>query len=71
METAPAFLVGTHPYAFRSGEAAEIVGVKTVFPKNGRTPRPCFEVKYQDGVIDYTPVSEVENGNYAIICKKS
>lgn len=40
----------THPYSFRSGEWASIVGMKQ-----------CFIVEYADGVRDYVAIIDVEN----------
>ena len=69
MKTAIAFLKGKHPYAFRSGETAGIIGVKLVKPEPRLDQRPCFETKFPDGEIDLVPISEVENGNYEIVSK--
>ena len=42
----------THPYGFRSGEWAELVGLNF-----DHIPlRPCFFVRFPDGVTDYWPV---------------
>ncbi len=67
MQTVPAFLKGQHPYAFRAGEQAEVVGFKVVTPDGHHEPRPCFEVKYEDGKTDFVPLSSLKDGSYAIV----
>lgn len=47
---AAAYFIARHPSLFRVGQAARIVGV--VFA-NGR---PCFHLRYADGVEDDTPI---------------
>lgn len=63
--SSPCYLVGVHEWAFRPGEAAEILRVVMVTPEPNE-PRPCFEVRYKDGKIDYVPLSELESA-YAIV----
>lgn len=46
----PAYFVPLHPDMFRSGRSALIVGVLMM---NGR---PCFHLRYPDGVEDMTPI---------------
>lgn len=70
-----AYLVGKHPYTFRCGESALITGVKMLSPQRRSggyyEPRPVYEVTYDDGTIDYSPISDVEVGVYEITNKKS
>lgn len=56
MKTEPCYYVGTHHYSFRPGKPALILGVVSVTP-DGEEPRPCFHVRYPDGVEDYSPIS--------------
>lgn len=63
--TQKAYIVGVHPYAFRSGEAAEIIGTKYVKP-TGHNWRIAFKVEYADGFIDYVAFEDVTSGNYEI-----
>lgn len=71
--TQTAYIVGVHHYSFRVGQAAEILGIKYVKPfGKDRFNQPyewrlAYIVKYDDNVIDYVAISDVENGNYAII----
>ena len=46
----PAYFIGLHPYGFRTGQPALILGVVVI---NGR---PCFHLRYPDGVEDDTPI---------------
>jgi hypothetical protein len=60
MNITEAYYIGTHPDSFRSGEAAKIEGV--VFADSASSERrACFQVKYGDGRIDYSPISDVNN----------
>ncbi len=59
-------IIGKHRYSFRKGEKALVVEVKMLYPDN-LPPRPCFVSIFDDGKIDYVPVSEVSNGNYKLI----
>lgn len=71
MQLEKAYYVGTHPCAFRSGEAAEIVGIEMVRPDAAtRVLRAaewceCFRLKYGDGQTDLVPVWDRDN--YSII----
>jgi hypothetical protein len=60
-------LLGTNRYAYRNGESARITGVYQVRPHLGADPRMCYQIQYDDGVIDYVPLSEVEDRKYTII----
>ncbi|MEI6057695.1 MAG: hypothetical protein WCQ60_01845 [bacterium] len=53
-----AFLVGIHPYAFRPGTPAEIIGVYFATPKGHKT-RPCYRIRFSDGKKDWVPLSEI------------
>ena len=57
MESNKAYLVGIHPYYFRCGEPAEIIGVVIATPKDSE-PRPCFHIRFEDGEEDYIPLSD-------------
>lgn len=48
----PCYIRATHPYAFRSDEWAEVVGVKMV------NKRPCWLVLFRDGRTDLWPVED-------------
>lgn len=54
-----AYYRGTHPYSFRTGERAEIIGVRLV------NKRPCFLVLYPDGVTDLCLIFE-DRDNYLL-----
>ncbi len=58
--TKRAFLVGTHPYSFRSGKPAEILGVEFATPE-GETSRPCYRIRFNDGYVDGVPMSDTKN----------
>lgn len=51
---------GTHGWSFRPGEWARIIGVKIVTPP-GLSPRPCYQLQYVDGAIDYIAISDVDH----------
>jgi len=70
MKIEQTYLVGKHHYAFRSGEPALITGVRTIQPDYSHPARVCYEILFPDGVIDYVPVSEVENENH-VFCTKN
>lgn len=44
------YFVGTHPRMFRKGQPARIEGIVTMYG------RPCFRVRYPDGVEDQSPI---------------
>lgn len=52
---------GTHRYSFRSGEWAALVGYVMVIPDDSNEPRQAFMVRYNDGTVDYIPVSDANN----------
>lgn len=45
---------GTHPYSFRTGEWARVIG--TIFKD-----RVCFVLEYYDGALDYAAVIDTKN----------
>jgi hypothetical protein len=49
---------GTHPYVFRSGQWAELVGTQDD-PESGRR---CYAVKFPDGEVDWWPVEDEAAG---------
>ena len=57
------WITGLHPYAFRAGESAQIIGVSMETPE-GQDPRPCFEIRFEDGGKDFVPISDL--GNYQL-----
>jgi hypothetical protein len=67
--TQKAYCVGVHHYAFRVGQAGEIIGLKFVKPTSGRIKydwRLAYIVQYDDGFKDFVSLSDVEAGNYVI-----
>lgn len=62
-----AFYVGIHPYSFRAGTPAEIIGVKMITPAYG-DQRACFHCRYEDGKEDFHPISDISS--YRIISKE-
>ncbi len=60
-----AYYIGTHHYSFRCEEAAEIIGVEMIQPKESDDWRACYRVKYADGKEDLCPVAE--HANYKIV----
>ena len=55
----PAFIRGINVYSFRRYEWAELIGVRIVTPGD-HEPRPCYMVLYEDGFIDYLPITDHE-----------
>ena len=50
---------GVHPYCFRSGEWASIVGIVHVTPDDEGLPeRLCWNIGFDDGVYDHWPMCE-------------
>lgn len=49
---------GTHPYIFRSGEWAELIGTMD----DPETGRRCYAVKFPDGATDWWPVDDTAAG---------
>ncbi len=54
MKTEKAYMIGTHPYSFRSGEAAEIIGVVFIETDDAEW-RLNYHIRFADGVEDYFP----------------
>lgn len=68
MKTEKAYLIGTHAYSFRSGEPAEIIGIKLVESAPGLKLlkwRLCYEIEFSDGQRDYQPIKD--ESNYKIV----
>lgn len=59
MKTKPAFYIGVHNHSFRRGKPARILKVEAV--EVGGEWRPCFKVKYPDGMVDWSPLSDRQN----------
>jgi len=55
MKIKDAYYVGTHPYNYRCGEPAKIIGMAMVTPE-GLPERPCYVVMWDDGIVDYKPI---------------
>ena len=70
MKIEKAFLIGQHPYSFRAGERAEIIGTKIVQPEKLEA-RLCFEVLFDDGTIDFIPVLSYNNEQYLLTTGKA
>ena len=47
----------THHYGFRHGEWSTVIGTEMYKPSDN-LERRVYKVKYDDGLIDYIPVSE-------------
>ena len=58
MPAQKAFYVGTHRYHFQAGVPAEILGVKMVMAPDGKTPRPCYHLRFPDGQEDYAVMQD-------------
>lgn len=54
------YYVGIHRYSYRAGIPGEIVGVAMVNPRvnGGFSPKPCFYIKWSDGMEDYAPICD-------------
>jgi hypothetical protein len=64
----PAFLKPNnyrYCYLHPTGENGLITGLVLLTPKNGEE-RPCFQITFSDGEVDYVPTSEVLNAIYKI-----
>lgn len=60
MPTKKAYYTGTSINSFRPGCRALILGIFFVTPP-GSEPRPCFALRYEDGIMDFSPVSDISN----------
>lgn len=63
LKSVPARIRGIHHYSFRSGEWAEIIGVRVDTPE-GLDARPAFLCRYEDGAFDHIPI--IDSYNYEI-----
>ncbi|MCY7767974.1 hypothetical protein [Bacillus inaquosorum] len=51
----------------RKNELGIVIGFVGYKPKNHES-RLCYKVRYEsDGMVDYVPVSDVEQGHYRLI----
>lgn len=64
-----AYYLPKHPYSFRRGQPAEIIEVRIVTPSNGES-RPCYKLKWPDGMIDYSPIYGEESSEVFEIHRK-
>lgn len=48
---ASAIFLNTHPFSYRRGDLAKIVGVRMAKPR-GREWRPCYVLEFADGEQD-------------------
>lgn len=60
MQRSKAWLLVTHPYRFKSGKAADILGVEWIVP-DGFEGRACFHLRWEDGSEDFIPISETSS----------
>jgi hypothetical protein len=61
MEVRPVFLTSTNIDSFREGMLAQIIGVRNVRPSPRLEFRMCYQVAYEDGVIDFVAIEDSEN----------
>ena len=61
MRVKTAYIEPLNENCFRVGEIAKIIGTKMVEPDLDATARLCFEVVYDDHVVDWIPLSEALN----------
>lgn len=59
LKVLPLRIRGVHPYVFRSGEWATVVGVAKCCSESFPDGRQCYKVRFDDGVIDYWLISEI------------
>lgn len=52
------YYVGVSNWSFRPNQPAEIVGVKMCVPTGLIVKRPCFEVRYEDGTVDFCAIDD-------------
>ena len=57
MKVLPVMIRATGRSYFRCGVAARIAGVRMVTPDYAHSTRLCYVVEFEDGVVDYFPVS--------------
>jgi hypothetical protein len=59
MHVRPIYLTGRHSFSFRRGETSLVVGACMATPEGQHEERMCFIVMFDDGTVDYVPLSEV------------
>lgn len=59
----PVTITGRHPYTYRCGEPAIIIGVHW----DGIPSRVCYKIIFQDGVEDSVPISEANKPDLWIL----
>lgn len=59
----PVTITGRHPYTFRCGEAATIVGVHW----DGTPSRICYKIVFPDGIEDSVPILEANKPDLWIL----
>lgn len=59
-----AFIRGTHPSSYRSGQWALIEGVNWITTRvdGVSSERVCYRIRFQDGAVDYCPVFDDDAG---------
>lgn len=63
IENRPARIRGMHRYHFRTGEWAKLIGVEIATPDGpvSLPERAVFVLEFDDGKIDYIPISDLEH----------
>jgi hypothetical protein len=56
---------GLHPYTFKAGEWGTVIGVVQETPQDLPT-RDCLRVRYEDGIVDIVPISDISEGIYEL-----
>ncbi len=67
MKIRTAYLKTNSRYSYRDGEVAKITGIFLITPEK-HDSRPCFQLEFSDGDIDYMPIND-DAANYEIIEK--
>lgn len=62
------YLVGVHPYCFRAGTPAKIIGFQMVTPDIKLDPRPCFVIQFHDGFTEHVPFESYANQKHYKLC---
>lgn len=60
MQIKPVKTRGSHTAIYRYNEWASLIGV-VIIPQPCGEQRLCYKVQFDDGVIDYRPVSDANN----------
>ncbi len=68
MTVEPIYYVGLHHYVFRPNQPAEVIGVVSCVPDGTIIKRPCFVVRYPDGLVDYNPIAD-NGATYKLVTK--